>query len=250
LLEGQERLVGLPGALADVHRISKIEPLPPLEPNDESLGEVTCVDFDRVDPKNLSAMSLYVLASNARSSGCMSSCQKFAQALVEQGTASTGDASAASVDARMIVEGYILWMMATAEPSESVAIGDRAIEYCRQHNQPFASILLAKLELCLSMADQDGFRQSLADIEANYGNDPGVMARVQQLLVQLGIIRPDGSLRQAPGPSPAGDGGADFAPAPPPAERGEGLWTPDQGSPTKPASGGEGGGKLWIPGMD
>ena len=102
------------------------------------------------------------------------------------------------------------------------------------------------------MSDQDGFRQTIMDIEQNYGSDPAVMARVQQLLVQLGIIRPDGSLRNGPGGGPDAAPTNEFTPAAPPEQRSGGVWTPDSPGDAGPSGGegGGGGGKLWVPGMD
>ncbi|QEG00904.1 hypothetical protein Mal15_49800 [Stieleria maiorica] len=242
VLEGRERLVSLPGALADLCRISKVDPLPELQPTDETFGDLEAIDFFRVNPDQLSATPLYVLASNARATGGMTACNRFASKLVEKVTAGGNEN-----EARMAMEGYILQMMSTQEPSESIAIGDKAIEFAKAHQLNFASILLARLELCLSLSDQDGFRQTIMEIEKNYGNDPAVMARVQQLLMQLGIIRPDGSLREAPGGPAAA--ATEFTPAAPPEERSGGVWTPDSPETPNPSAGGEGS-KLWVPGMD
>ncbi|MDA7878344.1 protein-disulfide isomerase, partial [bacterium] len=76
-------------------------------------------------------------------------------------------------------------------------------------------------------------------LSRQYGNEPEVMAKLQQTLMAYGLISPDGSPRQAP--SAAG----------PAAEQGGGggeLWTPDSGAPASGSGGG--GGKLWVPGMD
>lgn len=243
VLEGHERIISLPDALSDVYDIAKVDPLATLEPTDETIGELSCADFFRVNPDKLSLTQLYVLASNARSTGGMTACKQFASKLVERATSAGNDS-----EKRMALEGYILWMMSTPEPSESIAIGDQAIVYAKTNNLNFASILLARLELCLSMSDQDGFRQTIMEIEQNYGSDPAVMARVQQLLMQLGIIRPDGSLRQQGPPAGAGQP-TEFTPAAPPEQRSGGVWTPDSASAPNP-SGGEGGSKLWVPGMD
>ncbi|MCO8122268.1 protein-disulfide isomerase [Stieleria sp. TO1_6] len=244
VLEGHERIISLEQALADVYEISKVDPLPMLEPTDETVSDLLCADFFRVNPDKLSPMQLYVLASNARSTGGMTACNRFAKKLVEVATAE----DAPEGDPRIAMEGYVLSMLSTAEPSESIEIGDKAIAYAKKNGLNHATILLSRLELCLSMADQDGFRQTIMDIEKDYGNDPTVMARVQQLLVQLGIIRPDGSLRQQGG-APAGGPATEFTPAAPPEQRGGGVWTPDQPNPPGP-SGDEGGSKLWVPGMD
>lgn len=246
VLEGQERMLSLPDALADVYSISKIDPPAKLSPTEETMSELSPGDFFRVDPSGLPTMNLYVLASNARSTGSTRASNLFAKALVEKTTAASTEGEEG--DPRMTLEGYIMLMMSTPEPTEAIAIGDDAIAFAKSKELSFASILLARLELCLSNADQDGFRDTIMNIEKNYGSDPAIMARVQQLLMQLGIIRPDGSPRQMPG----GGGGAapgEFTPAPPPEQREGGVWTPDQGNAPSP-SGGEGGGKLWVPGMD
>jgi tetratricopeptide (TPR) repeat protein len=243
VLEGHERIISLEGALAEIYKLSNVEPLPTLEPTDETINDLSCSDFFRVDPNKLSPTQLYVLASNARSTGGMTACNRFAAELVKKTTEAKGSES----DSRMTMEGFILWMMSTPEPSESIAIGEKAIAFAKANGINYASILLARLELFLAMSDQDGFRQTIMEIEKDYGTDPAVMARVQQLLVQLGIIRPDGSLRQAPGAPPAGPN--EFTPAAPPEAQSGGVWTPDSASAPKP-SGGEGGGKLWVPGMD
>lgn len=242
VLEGIERMISLPGVIDDVYQISKVDPLPALKATDETMGEFSPSDFHRVDPSDLSMIQLYVLASNARSTGAMTACNRFASALAAKAQEASDDD-----EKRMVVEGFILSMMSTPDPTESIKIGDQAIEFAKANEIPFATILLARLELCLSLADQNGFRETLMQIEKNYGNDPGVMARVQQLLVQLGIIRPDGSMRQAP--APAAGSPTDFTPAAPPEQRSAGVWTPDSASAPKP-SGGEGAGKLWVPGMD
>jgi tetratricopeptide (TPR) repeat protein len=247
VLEGHERIISLAGVLAEIYEIAAVEPLPELEPTDEMLGELTCADFFRVNPDKLSPMQLYVLASNARSTGGMTACNRFAKMLVEK-TAGSAGSGGSEKDQRMAMEAYILWMMSTPEPGESIAIGDKAIAFAKINELNFASVLLARLELCLSMSDQEGFRETIMEIEQNYGSDPAVMARVQQLLVQLGIIRPDGSLRQGPVGAAAPAQPGEFTPAAPPEQRSGGVWTPD--SPGDSETSGGGGGKLWVPGMD
>ncbi len=246
ILEGYELFLGTEGVLEKIYEISKIEPLPPIKPTEQTLGDVTVADFHRVDPSELSPVGLYVLASNSQSTGNRTACKKLAETLVNK----TADGATEQSDVRMTMEGYLLWMMNTMHPVESVEISDQAIAFAKKHNLNYASVLLARMELYLSMADQDGFRESIMEIEKNYGNDPAVMARVQQTLVQLGILRPDGSIRQPGGPAAGTAAPAtEFTPAAPPEQRSEGLWTPDSPNPPNPA-GGEGGGKIWVPGMD
>ncbi|MEL6105937.1 MAG: protein-disulfide isomerase [Planctomycetota bacterium] len=236
LLEGQERLVGLEGTLDDVYQLSGIAALPELTPNDESAAELPVADYFRVNPSQLSGEVTLVMAANARTSGALSSCRRFAQRLIEL-------SDAEDADHRVTLEGYAMLMTTTPDPAKAIETADIAIEFAKRVELPFSHVLLAKLELSLSVADQDLFRGTVMDIEKHYGNDPSVMAHVQQLLVQIGLIRPDGSLRNQGAPAA---GPAEFTPAPAPASN-AGVWTPDS-APPKPE--GEGGGKLWIPGMD
>ncbi len=254
VLEGIERFLGLPEALEQIYKIANVQPLPVLEPTEESFSKLAAADFFRINPDALSPMQLYVLASNARSTGGLSASNRFAKKLVEKGSATPIEGSDEEpIDPRMTHEAYVMLMMSTPEPSEAIAIGDLAVEFAKANELNFANVLMAKMELSLSMASEEGFRSAIMEIEANYGNDPAVMARVQQLLVQLGIIRPDGSPRNGPPGSgapmggPAGGPPADFTPAPAPAEGG--VWTPDSPNQPNPSSS-EGGSKLWVPGMD
>jgi tetratricopeptide (TPR) repeat protein len=246
ILEGYELFLGAEGVLDKIYEISKIDPLPPIKPTEQTLGDVAVADFHRVDPSELSPIGLYVLASNSQSTGNRTACKKLAETLVNK----TADAANEQADVRMTMEAYLLWMMNTVHPVESIEISDKAIAFAKKHNLNYSSVLLARMELYLSMADQDGFRESIMAIEKDYGNDPAVMARVQQTLVQMGLLRPDGSVRQPGGPAPGTAAPAtELTPAAPPEQRSEGLWTPDSPNPPNPA-GGEGGGKIWVPGMD
>ena len=125
---------------------------------------------------------------------------------------------------------------------KALAILDEARQWANANGQSEAPLLLAMIPQYLMSGNGEGFQTVMRDLTGKYGNDPSVMGRLQQMLVQFGLINPDGSPR-VPG------GGA--APAEP---SGSGLWTPDQGAaPAPPAAGGQpaaGGSKLWVPGMD
>ncbi|MCC9600121.1 protein-disulfide isomerase [Stieleria sp. JC731] len=245
ILEGQERLQSLDGVLDAIREIAKVDALPPLKPANEEANMVNPADLFRIDASDSDCISLYYLASSARQVGAREAARKFAALLVEKQAPTAESAE----EKQLVMEGYLIQMMSIGDPQAAFAMGSTATEYAKANQLNFAPVLLMQMELCLMSADQDGFRSTIMEIEKNYGNDPAVMARVQQVLVQLGVIRPDGSLRApqgAPGPAP----GNDFVPAPAPQASGgqssEGLWTPD--SPGESNSGG--GGKLWVPGMD
>jgi hypothetical protein len=109
------------------------------------------------------------------------------------------------------------------------------------HNLSSANLLLSEVGLRLSAGDGPGFQKAVETLSTRHGNDPEIMAQLQQLLMAYGLIGPDGAPRAR---------GGDPAPAAAQPASG-GLWTPDGGAapPAEPAADG-GGSKLWIPGMD
>ena len=126
---------------------------------------------------------------------------------------------------------------------------DEAIEYIRKAQEAAVAggespvrYLMAEIPLRLERREVDEFRRLFERLSTKHIKEPGVAQALQQLLYQLGILRPDGSMA-APGAAPPGAPAA----APPPAS---GLWTPDQGAPAAAAPAAGGKSKLWVPGMD
>ncbi len=125
---------------------------------------------------------------------------------------------------------------------------DEAIDYIRKAQEVAvaagespARYLMAEIPLRLERREVDEFRRLFERLSSKHIKEPGVAQALQQLLYQLGILRPDGSMA-APGPAP----GAPAAAATP----ASGLWTPDQGAPAAAAPAAGGKSKLWVPGMD
>ena len=123
---------------------------------------------------------------------------------------------------------------------------DEAIEFIRKAQEVAvaggespARYLMAEIPLRLERREVDEFRRLFERLSSKHIKEPGVAQALQQLLYQLGILRPDGSMA-SPGPAPG-------APAAAPAS---GLWTPDQGAPAAAAPAAGGKSKLWVPGMD
>jgi tetratricopeptide (TPR) repeat protein len=97
---------------------------------------------------------------------------------------------------------------------------------------------LRKLDVHLRENHVNEAKAALNRIRRHYMEEPGVGDRLFQLLVDYGIIGPDG---RPVGPAP---GTASILSAEQPAETAGGIWTPEGA-----ASGGEKS-KLWVPGMD
>jgi hypothetical protein len=93
------------------------------------------------------------------------------------------------------------------------------------------------MELSLRFAAHDGPRsmQLIQHLHDRHMEEPGVGEALTRMLVEVGLLRPDGTPAFGPEASAA------MAPEAPAAEPG-GIWTPDAG---QPSSGG--GGKLWTP---
>ena len=73
-------------------------------------------------------------------------------------------------------------------------------------------------------------------LQTSHLEEPGVGEALTRMLIDVGLLRPDGT--PAIGPR---DRSRQWPPRPPAAEPGK-LWTPDSAEPSG------GGGKLWTPG--
>jgi tetratricopeptide (TPR) repeat protein len=98
---------------------------------------------------------------------------------------------------------------------------------------------IMELGLRARREDSARFLQVLQHIQTAHGREPGVAQQLGRLLMQLGILRPDGTaaLPMAAEPEPAGlivPGGA--------SEAGGKLWTPGGDEPRREKS------SLWVPG--
>jgi len=98
---------------------------------------------------------------------------------------------------------------------------------------------IMELGLRARRGDSDRFLELLKHIQTVHGREPGVMRQLSGLLMQMGILRPDGSaaMPMAPEPEPAGlivPGGG--------GESGGKLWTPGGDEPRGEKS------SLWVPG--
>jgi hypothetical protein len=121
-----------------------------------------------------------------------------------------------------------------ARALEYVDQGRRAAEAKKESNASWDL-----MELSLRFAGRDG-RQAMRLIEHlqnHHIEEPGVGEALTRMLIDVGLLRPDGT--PAFGPEAAGPA---MAEAEAPAAEPGGLWTPDSAQPS-----GGAGGKLWTP---
>tara|TARA_R110002049_G_scaffold305056_1_gene501002 strand:+ start:46794 stop:48947 length:2154 start_codon:yes stop_codon:yes gene_type:complete len=220
------------GVVSKVNELAQLEPLPTIKPDKEAIETIDNADLDRVDPSDLDVESLIYLLQRAQQISASVAEQKFANRLLES------EMTEEQQPAKLVA--YMSLINSAGSADKALAYLDEAKKFAATTGVSDASLLLSEVSLRLQSGDRDGFQTAMQTLSEKHGNDPEVMAQLQQMLISMGLLRPDGSPRTAPSPAgpPAAGGG-----------EGSGLWTPDSGPADAPASS-EGGGKLWVPGMD
>jgi hypothetical protein len=97
---------------------------------------------------------------------------------------------------------------------------------------------LEELTLRIQRGDGPAASRLLQHLQADHAHEPGVTRALMQILVQAGVINPDGS--SAGGPEPAGL----VVPGGSAGSESSGLWTPGSDAPKSKGS------ALWTPGME
>lgn len=225
----------------EVYKLAKIDPLPLIKLADDQVESLDNMDLNRVDPSGLSPESLLYLVQRAQQISATPAVRVIANQLI------AADLKDEQRSAKLVA--YIS-LINTAERTEA-ALGylEEAKAFALESDLSIANLLLSEVGLRLQVGDAAGFKNAIESLSTRYGNDPEIMAQLQQLMMAYGLIGPDGAPRMQPGaPAPGGPPGA--APQAAPAA---GLWTPDGGGgggapPAQPAP--DDGKKLWIPGME
>ncbi|QDT09296.1 tetratricopeptide repeat protein [Planctomycetes bacterium K23_9] len=224
--------------IEEVYRLAKIEAPAAIEPTDDEIEKIANEDLNRVNPSKLNAESLIYLLQRSQQVAATPAIRVFAQSLIG------AELTEEQMPAKMVA--YMTLMNASTNSTAALKTLEEAKAFAAEKNLSTANLLLSEVSLRLQAGDGEGFQRTLGELTSKHGNEPEVMAQLQQMLVQYGLIRPDGSPAQGP-PQPAGAvaGG-------PSAGGGGELWTPDGGgsAPASKPAGDGGGSKLWVPGMD
>lgn len=234
VLQGYDALmVEAAEMLEELARRLDVPELPTLTPQgDEELEDLTAFDLTRVDPQQLDTEGLFFLFQRASQVSNTLASRRAAERLIEI-EPSDDDAKG------MISRAYQSLMQTSDAPEESLKWSERAKAWAQSVGVSNAPFLLAELQSHLEMGDIRGFESTVQAIATQHQHDQDVMMYLQQILMELGLINPDGTPRQAgrrPGPAGRAAGG-------PPAT----SETPLSIEPAGPAPGGS---KLWLPGMD
>jgi hypothetical protein len=214
----------------EAYKLAKLEPLPAIHPERDQIESLANEDLNRVDVSQLDAESLVYLLQRAQQVSATPAMRRCAKRIIDI------ELPEQQQPAKMIA--YLTMIRATEQNEDALQLLEQAKSFAEAHKIPIANLLLTEVSLRLQAGDGEGFQHAIQSLTTRYGNEPEVMARLQQMLMAYGLIGPDGQPRSAPG-----------APAAAPPAGGSELWTPDSPTPATPAAEG-GGSKLWIPGMD
>ena len=224
----------------------KLIPLPEncRDDNDAAIDFFTMLPiwrWSRVELTNLSSSAAGRLLSIVRLFGEEKSIERFA-ARVLDGPALRQDLAARFAAYEALIEKASI----ENHPERAIELIERGTAEAKEFNVPDSRFNLREAMLRIASGDAVGFQRIVEHIAREHRDEPETMESLQMLLVNLGILNPDGTPRQMPMPGGAAPGaprgnGLDAASSEPP--KSSGLWTPGSDEGT----GGGGGGKLWTP---
>jgi hypothetical protein len=202
--------------------------LGPIDSAQQPVSGLPIVRLWRLNVEGLADEGLRLAYYRAGAFAIRSALRKFATAIVNR-------SSLADSDERLHAYATL------ARSEEDLA---RALEYVDQGRRAAeakkeSSASWDLMELSFHFAARDG-RQAMRliqHLQERHLEEPGVGESLTRMLIDVGLLRPDGTPAFGPGePEPA------MAAAEQPAAEPSGLWTPDSAQPSG------GGGKLWTPG--
>lgn len=235
MVEGNDAIVGRQEELPTRVRESiSWQPVPVVTPTTEDeLEQIPTDQLNRIDPSALDADGLVYLIQRADQVGGAPVGRKAAQRLLEF------DVADLKGGAKVKLFAFSILLRRAKNSGDALKTIQEAKQFAVENQLSDAALMLTEASLRVQRQEGEAFQACVQQIMAKYGRDPEVMQQLQEMLVGLGFLQPDGSPRQSrPATSPAA------------AEESSGLWTPDGGTSAAATAGDGGGSKLWVPGMD
>jgi hypothetical protein len=205
--------------------------LEPIDPDGLKIDDVPATRLVRLVVEKLSDDALVSVYRRVVGTNAMAAITKFAGAIVAR-------ASFEKQPERL--RAYASLVRAAEDPDQALAYVDQGRKAAEGAGESSARWDMMELSLRYRRGEGDTAIQLLRHIETQHGREPGVADALQQMLIEFGLLRPDGTpayvaQRPAEGPAPA---------APDEAAEPEKLWLPGSQRPAgeKP--------KIWTPGMD
>lgn len=202
--------------------------LAPIDPRETSIATISAVRLDRIIVEHLTNEELLDVYAHAGEFSIRPALRNFAKAIIDRPSFADSEEREAA-------------FVTLAQTEEDL---DRAIEYVEQGRK----LALASgkscavwdlMELSFNFARRSGDEalRLIQHIQSKHAEEPGVGEALMQMMVEVGLLRPDGSPAFDPNTMAPSMGEGEAAAEPESA----GIWTPD-------ADQSEGSGKLWTPG--
>ncbi|QDV69493.1 hypothetical protein Poly24_32090 [Rosistilla carotiformis] len=237
VIESYDVMYDDPAVLDQLRTALKVSALPPIDiESDDQVYTLPVDALYRVNVESASKQPLFILLDRARNFRCTPVLRATAERLLA--------IDLGEDEVRIKPHAYIAWIDSTSDESKALELLAEAKAWAKANSVSHAPMLLNECLRRVQSGDGEGFQTTVQEIIRDFSNDANVMGQLQQLLVELGVINPDGSPRHAPQQAAPMGLGNEPSPA---ASGGSGLWTPD--SPTPPQTPGEGS-KLWVPGAE
>lgn len=221
----------------DFNRLRAALGLPTLEPIDPASVNPTTlppVRWSRLKVEGLSNDLLRQMSVAAYSNCARGACRKFAGAILDRG-------EDIETDTRLMACSFLVAL--AGSPEEVLQFAGRGREIALRAGRSCARWDLSEVPALLHAERVDEMVERLRHIESRHLDEPGVAERFAEILVRLGILRPDGTVAPHPGRR-AGESASPVESEPAAAgaatDTGK-LWTPDSAKPSG------GGGGLWTP---
>ncbi|MBN2477402.1 MAG: hypothetical protein JXB62_22545 [Pirellulales bacterium] len=202
----------------------------PIDPDLKPVDSLPLVRLQRVMAEKLSDDVLVGAFRRAVAFGISAAMRKFAQAVVDRPSLA-GDENQ--------LQAYSALAQMESDPGVALAYLEQGREAAQSAGHSCAPWDLLELRLRFGRHEVQDVQRLVQHLQAQHIQEPGVAEALMRFLVQIGVIRPDGT---PAGPTPSMEGSVPAEAGQPPAESGgtSGIWTPggEQADGRK---------KIWTP---
>jgi len=199
--------------------------LGPIDPQNRPVAELPLVRLGRLALAGLSDGELVLAYRRAAAFAIRPAMQKFAQAIIERPSLSGKPEQ---------LPAYGTLARTAEDPAKAMQYINQGRSAAETAGQSSASWDLLELSLCFGQREGHDAMRLIEHIQSKHLEEPGVGEALTHMLIEVGLLRPDGTPAFGPdGREPVAAAAAEAA-----VEPGK-LWTPDSAQ--------SGGGKLWTP---
>lgn len=224
------------GGHLDMNRLRTQLGLPTLEPIDPqqvNLRDLPLVRLSRLMVDKLTDDQLLQVYHRAMAFNARNAITKFARSLVDRPS---------MVGREEQFHAYMILARTAEEPEKGLEYVNRGRQAAEGAGQSSAPWDLLELSFRFQRGEGPEAVRLIEHLQRQHIREPGVAQALTDLLMQVGVIRPDGSFAMPTGPAAEERPGI-MVPGEETAEPGK-IWTPEGQAPQgeKP--------KIWMPGMD